>query len=64
MNDLELTSVDVRAVNESLFQNTATKTLPEEVNQKSYSFFVYMSIGYSGNIGYLRWRPNDTDKNQ
>ncbi len=31
MNDMELTSVDVRAVNESLFQNTATKTLREEV---------------------------------
>ena len=31
MNDMELTSVDVRAVNESLLQNTAARCLPEEV---------------------------------
>lgn len=30
MNDMELTSVDVRAASESLFQNTPSRTLPEQ----------------------------------
>jgi hypothetical protein len=38
MNDMELTSVDVRAASESLFQNTPSRTLPEQVNTLKRTF--------------------------
>jgi len=38
MNDMELTSVDVRGASESLFQNTPSRTLPEQVNTLTITF--------------------------
>ncbi len=42
MNDMELTSVDVRAASESLFQNAPSRTLPEQVSQ--FEKFVRVTI--------------------
>ena len=40
MNDMELTSVDVRTASESLFHNTPSRTLPEQVRKNNMNYFV------------------------